>query len=163
MPPARAFQELSPTDDAFWTQLFNAPVTSEDIWAVVSPKDIRSMITKAPRNMHTLVLRVRAPGTAARYRYTALSDGACGSPHRPLVCSLQSIECLVAATADTAIPMSRTSQYPVLNSIRILTRVFPFLCEDRTYAWADELWNKVHAARTPCRRRSGHLTRVCWP
>lgn len=62
----------------------------------------------------------------------------------------QSIEYLVAATADAALPMPRTSQYPVLNSIRILTRVFPFLCEDRTYAWADELWNKVRAAaRSP--------------
>ena len=52
----------------------------------------------------------------------------------------------------------------MLNSLRILTRVFPFLCEDRTYAWADNLWNKVRrACRRGCRKRHRSATDASVP
>jgi hypothetical protein len=57
----RALQEIPATDEAFWRLFATAVVTADDVFAVVSPRDIRSAITKAPRNMHTLVVQVRAP------------------------------------------------------------------------------------------------------
>ena len=145
------------TEAAFWNNFATAVVTADDVFAVVSPKDIRSAITKAPRNMHTLVVQVCCPRLQHRVWQFPTSPHALS--HRTDLPPSQCIERIVAATADTAVPMAAAGSQPVLNSLRILTRVFPFLCEDRTYAWADNLWNKVRLGGSALARPGSTTTR----
>lgn len=48
-------KEVSLGDDTFWTQFFAGPASMEELFALVAPRDIRSIITKAPNNMKILV------------------------------------------------------------------------------------------------------------
>ena len=96
------------------------------LFALVQPRDIRSIITKAPVNMKTLVCK------AMEVIVSVFRDYRIGAPNG----------CVVQATSDPRKAFVKTTIEKLNNAVRILVRVLPFVFEDRGYNWKQELFSQ---------------------
>jgi len=93
-------EEISETEDAFWSSLFSVPLSVEDIFEVVGPEAVRSLRKKRPKNLQ-LLLRKMAASMAN-----------------------------VCASADEGLlPLPSNISCAAYTSVRLLTRMVPFLHE----------------------------------
>ncbi|KAI0024334.1 high-temperature-induced dauer-formation protein-domain-containing protein, partial [Xylariomycetidae sp. FL0641] len=107
-----------PADDPYWTSFWELPESSEDVFSLFSPADIRRARDRANENLETLVLAV----TSRLFRLR----------HHP-------------SFPDPELAPERE----VLNCIRVLTRILPFLYEaDHLQTWEDQFFWGVRRKRT---------------
>ncbi|KAJ3278639.1 cell wall biogenesis protein [Borealophlyctis nickersoniae] len=97
-----------PTDnEAYWANFYKLPETAEDVFNLFAPKDIRRVRDTAPENLETLVTKSK---TYQHHRLEKVLDR------------------ILTITALTAKP-SKDDTRDVLNCIRILTRILPYIFE----------------------------------
>eukprot|EP00004_Rigifila_ramosa_P022164 TRINITY_DN6004_c0_g1_i1.p1 TRINITY_DN6004_c0_g1~~TRINITY_DN6004_c0_g1_i1.p1 ORF type:complete len:976 (-),score=252.71 TRINITY_DN6004_c0_g1_i1:80-3007(-) len=116
----RLLQESIPENDsAFWRQLLLVPGQSapEFAFALFTPEEVRLLRDKQPSNMHALV------------RNTVRSVAAVVSP--------------LAAQS----PLSSEASTVLINGVRLLTRLMPFIFEQP--AFAEDLFWAVPPSQTP--------------
>mmetsp|Transcript_54381 Transcript_54381/g.157236 ORF Transcript_54381/g.157236 Transcript_54381/m.157236 type:complete len:839 (-) Transcript_54381:127-2643(-) len=94
-------EDVPEPDQEFWSSLFSAPMSAEDIFEIVGPDHVRQLRSKRPGNLQALLR-----GTVA-----AMAQ----------VCS----------AADESGALSAPQQTAANTTVRLLTRVVPFLVEDK--------------------------------
>lgn len=52
------------SDPAFWTAFWELPQNLHDVFGLIAPTDMRTLLSSAPDNVVTFVTKVRAPPTA---------------------------------------------------------------------------------------------------
>ncbi|KAJ1654253.1 hypothetical protein IWQ61_005782 [Dispira simplex] len=111
-------RRLAATDD-YWASLWNVPDSADDIFSLFTTQDIRRIRDQAPENLVTLVSKLY------EHLHQIKSSGVfvAQSPPKPEGSS---------ATDDTKPPTSQMVQAAtkqLLNCIRLLTRLLPFVYE----------------------------------
>jgi hypothetical protein len=53
-----AKQVIRPSDHKFWAALYVAPLTAEDVFALVTPDDVRGLREEQPENLSTIIFKV---------------------------------------------------------------------------------------------------------
>ncbi|OLP86172.1 hypothetical protein AK812_SmicGene32755 [Symbiodinium microadriaticum] len=54
-------EEISETEDAFWSSLFSVPLSVEDIFEVVGPEAVRTLRKKRPKNLQDVCAHRAVP------------------------------------------------------------------------------------------------------
>eukprot|EP00614_Pseudopedinella_elastica_P026984 CAMPEP_0172623402 /NCGR_PEP_ID=MMETSP1068-20121228/128310_1 /TAXON_ID=35684 /ORGANISM="Pseudopedinella elastica, Strain CCMP716" /LENGTH=97 /DNA_ID=CAMNT_0013431955 /DNA_START=59 /DNA_END=349 /DNA_ORIENTATION=+ len=49
-----ATEDVPRDDTGFWDELWKLPMTTEEVFELVSPSDVRALRKSRPRNLHTL-------------------------------------------------------------------------------------------------------------
>ncbi|KXH57729.1 high-temperature-induced dauer-formation protein [Colletotrichum salicis] len=107
-----------PADDPYWTSFWELPESSEDIFSLFAPADIRRTRDKALENLETLILALTSRLFILR--------------HHP-------------SFPDPEIAPERD----VLNCVRVLTRILPFIYEaDNLQSWEERFFWGARRKRT---------------
>ncbi|KAH7915968.1 high-temperature-induced dauer-formation protein-domain-containing protein [Hygrophoropsis aurantiaca] len=119
--------------DAYWDQYFTLFDTPSDVFSLISPNDIRRALLDAPENIITLIRVVTSR------LFNLVSDHTFPSPSNPSVASY-------ATSFIKANSSERNTTKEVLNSIRVLSRIFPVVFEvegeSNTFE-LEVLWKKI--------------------
>eukprot|EP00931_Biecheleriopsis_adriatica_P063088 TRINITY_DN38161_c0_g1_i1.p1 TRINITY_DN38161_c0_g1~~TRINITY_DN38161_c0_g1_i1.p1 ORF type:complete len:796 (-),score=179.95 TRINITY_DN38161_c0_g1_i1:43-2430(-) len=94
-------EDVPEKDSEFWTALFTAQLSAEDVFAVISPDAVRSLRKRRPQNLQVFL--------------------------RKLAANMAEV-CAAADEGITPIPQSTQSRFN--TTLRLLTRVAPLLMED---------------------------------
>lgn len=88
--------------EEFWSALFTAPMSAEDVFEIISPDHIRQLRQKRPQNLQVFLFRIT-----------------------------EEMKKVAEASKDESVPLSSTMVTAACTSIRLLTRIVPFLLEDK--------------------------------
>jgi hypothetical protein len=99
-------EDVRSDDREFWEALFTAPMSVEDVFEIISPDHIRQLRQKRPQNLQVFLHRIVAQMSSV----CEAAEGGEDSEPRPLAPAM-------ATSAST--------------SIRLLTRIVPFLLEEQ--------------------------------
>ncbi|KAG8965749.1 hypothetical protein FRC03_000199 [Tulasnella sp. 419] len=126
-------RNLSPTDDTYWSQyatLFDSP---SDVYSLISPHDIKRVITEAPENLATLI------NVLSKRLFNLITDITFPSQQSTLPPVVNFAASWGSETRDTT--------KEVLNCLRVLGRILPVVFETETSFEYDLLWKREKIKR----------------
>jgi len=115
-------------------QFWQLPETTEDVFSLIGASDIRRVRDKARENLETLIYKV---GWSGNLSSCSLNDSVLitRSLYEQLIARM--IE--IVRAPDFPSPQNSTQQ--LLNCIRVLTRLMPFIYEDKNLdEWEERLF-----------------------
>ncbi|QIX01502.1 hypothetical protein AMS68_007019 [Peltaster fructicola] len=129
-------------NDVWWTRFYKLPETADDVYALWSPNDLHSLLSLPDDNRASHISQSSPPRNVETLIYTAVAR----------------IDLLLATSVRDDILAIHATQ--ILNCIRILTRLLPYIYEsEHLVLWEEKFfwqarkptwtWNKKYNRRSP--------------
>ncbi|KIM23745.1 hypothetical protein M408DRAFT_249748 [Serendipita vermifera MAFF 305830] len=136
------YKNISPTDDAYWSQYLTLFDSASDVFTLISSNDIYRALLVCPQNVSTLLHYLISKLVMLK------GDHTFPSPPPSISSTLNPLKSLPISITGNG--NSRNPTKEALNCIRVLSRVLPVVFGLETGgSWEDEiLWKKGATPRT---------------